>query len=108
LPATAAKIWMNSQTKRYDEPGLEPEEPSGIISLAVIHPGYPQTSPIEIYPLSSDQIEAVKKGVLIIYIVGVVSYDDGFGRNRRTLFCIYHQPGDKAGWNLCATGNKAE
>lgn len=108
LPATAVRVRINSQTKRRDEPPLEPDEPPGIISTSVIHPGYPQTVAVGISSLSVDQIEGVRSGFLILYVVGTVSYNDGFGKSRVTSFCAYHAPGSSAGWNLCAAGNKVE
>lgn len=74
----------------------------------VLHSDGSRMLEVEIPALGPARMESIRMGRGFLYIQGVVSYLDGFGKRRRTEFCYYHEPDPGSGWLTCRFRNRAD
>jgi hypothetical protein len=88
---------------------IYPQPPTGIHSNSVIQPAMKIElwSPIKRALLQSD-IDSLKNGEYVLYIYGVLNYDDIFKRHHWTHFCMVLQPDDLKTENSCHSYNEVD
>lgn len=57
--------------------------------------------------MTPQEIDGVRTGRNILYLYGLITYEDIFGRPHSTRFCLYLQS-DLSGFNACSTYNDAD
>jgi hypothetical protein len=56
--------------------------------------------------VSKADIDDLVSGKYVVYITGMITYEDIFDRSHKTMFCMYLKP-DLATFSACSTGNEA-
>jgi hypothetical protein len=106
-PASNVIAVIQAQARPSSLPPLEPlGDPKGRKSRSVIPPGSTQSVTLVMPTLTAVQIAALRKGELILYVVGKVLYEDDFGHHHAVRFCSFHEA-ESDEWGLCFTGNEA-
>jgi hypothetical protein len=81
----------------------------GKTSVTLLVPGAKVYAAPEQRVLSISQVEQIKAGVMKLYTVGTVFYDDPFGGHHWTRFCLFYDPTDRPEmWSRCLQGNDAD
>ena len=67
------------------------EKASGTVSISVLQPGMGVNlfSMVSFGSMKREEIDGIKSGKSVLYIYGLVNYEDVFKRGQLTKFCLY-------------------
>ena len=91
-PAYKFRHWQRIIIDKYPFPGRIPYEPDdGIHPSSPLSPGDDSNgiAIFDVSPMNQTTINALKAGTNALYVVGTIKYDDIFGTNHTTIFCLY-------------------
>jgi hypothetical protein len=102
IPVTSRQLPDASKyTFNYEHEGK-----SGVPgSKSVMQPSTRRSYWIDQWP-SPEQARSIAKETLLLYIYGRITYDDIFGKQHLTLFCVYYDP-DLSNVHSCPVHNDA-
>lgn len=97
--------YLSAETEFAPSYKDDPVEPS----VSVIQPGMwiNLFSRATLGTMTSQEMDGVRAGRNRLYLYGLITYEDIFGRPHSTRFCLYLQS-DLSGFNACSTYNDAD
>ena len=110
LPAieTQGQVFVGTANMLPPEGALEGSKAvrSAVLSKTVVSPGNLVEMPVALH-VSETHIREIREGRTWLLLFGYVTYDDGFGIERRTRFCQFYDQSN-GHWGNCPANNSFE